>query len=75
MVFVWVLVPAFLIAVVVWFVSYRNRKPNSLEAGLRDFRRGLDALDPANDPLKRRSDARGVSGADALDDPNPNNRR
>lgn len=52
-VLVWLIVP---VLVVIAFVSvkvYRDRKPTSLEAGMRDFRRGLNALDPANDPLKR----------------------
>lgn len=35
------------------YLFYRRRKPTSLEKGLTNFRRGLDALDPANDPLKR----------------------
>ena len=35
------------------YLFFRRRKPASLEDGLSNFRRGLDALDPANDPLKR----------------------
>jgi hypothetical protein len=35
------------------YLFFRRRKPVSLEDGLSNFRRGLDALDPANDPLKR----------------------
>ncbi len=35
------------------YLFYRRRKPASLEKGLTNFRKGLDALDPANDPLKR----------------------
>jgi hypothetical protein len=35
------------------YLFFRRRKPTSLEDGLSNFRRGLDALDPANDPLKR----------------------
>ncbi len=35
------------------FLFFRRRKPASLEEGLSNFRKGLDALDPANDPLKR----------------------
>ncbi len=35
------------------YLFYRRRRPASLEKGLTNFRKGLDALDPANDPLKR----------------------
>jgi hypothetical protein len=75
MVFVWVLVPVVTVVGLILFVSYRNRKPNSLEAGLRDFRRGLDALDPANDPLKRKADGRNGAAPDANRDRKPGKRR
>jgi hypothetical protein len=35
------------------YLFFRRRRPASLEEGLSNFRKGLDALDPANDPLKR----------------------
>jgi uncharacterized membrane protein YdjX (TVP38/TMEM64 family) len=35
------------------YLFYRRRQPESMEKGLTNFRKGLDALDPANDPLKR----------------------
>lgn len=38
---------------VITFISLRRRRPASMEEGLNRFRQGLDALDPANDPLKR----------------------
>ena len=38
------------------YLVLRRRKPASLEDGLTNFRRGLEALDPANDPLKRSND-------------------
>lgn len=62
---VWLLIVAGVAIAAVSVLVYRNRKPNSLEAGLRDFRRGLDALDPANDPLRRNR----VDGQNVNDDP------
>ena len=34
-------------------IAWRGRRAPSMDAGLREFRRGLQALDPANDPLAR----------------------
>jgi hypothetical protein len=34
-------------------LNYRQRRPKSLEAGIREFERGLRALDPAADPRRR----------------------
>ncbi len=31
----------------------RHRRPPSMDAGMREFQRGLHALDPANDPHQR----------------------
>jgi hypothetical protein len=70
MVLVWILVPLVILIVVLSINAFRNRRPSSLEAGMRDFRRGLEALDPANDPLRRgRSDDRGGSGTTSSVDP------
>lgn len=52
-VLVWLIVPVLLVVALVSLKVWRDRRPTSLEAGLREFRRGLDALDPANDPLRR----------------------
>jgi FtsZ-interacting cell division protein ZipA len=48
-----VLVIVVLAAIVVgamWLV--REREKTSIESTMRDFQRGLEALDPENDPLK-----------------------
>jgi hypothetical protein len=48
-----VLVVAALAAIVVgvmWLL--REREKTSIESTMRDFQRGLEALDPENDPLK-----------------------
>ncbi len=70
MVLVWILVPLVVLIIVLSINAFRNRRPSSLEAGMRDFRRGLEALDPANDPLRRgRSDSRGSSSGTSHLDP------
>ena len=40
------------------YVVLRGRRPDSIEDNLRNFQRGLDALDPANDPLRERERTR-----------------
>ena len=35
------------------WIAWRGRRSPSMRAGMRDFRKRLDALDPANDPLAR----------------------
>ena len=57
-VLVWLIVPVLVIISVVSAKVWRERRPSSLEAHMREFKRGLDALDPANDPLKRAKAAR-----------------
>lgn len=77
--FLWVLALVTVTVLMLAFSVYRRRRPSSLEAGLRDFRRGLDALDPANDPMRRnRTDARGTGreqDPNAGEDPRPDGRR
>lgn len=54
---VWLALPVLVGVTVLAFVAYRSgktRRPGSMEAEMRQFRRGLDALDPANDPMRRR---------------------
>ena len=34
-------------------LTYRQRRPKSMEAGIREFERGLRALDPTLDPRRR----------------------
>jgi predicted negative regulator of RcsB-dependent stress response len=40
-------------ALMVGFRMYRDRTATSMEETMRQFQRGLDALDPSNDPLTR----------------------
>ena len=42
-------------------LNYRQRRPKSLEAGIREFERGLRALDPAADPRRRHPGPRDTS--------------
>jgi HAMP domain-containing protein len=57
-----ILVLAALIGIVVGgiiaYAMLRRRRPQSIEDNLRNFRRGLDALDPAKDPLRERERVR-----------------
>lgn len=56
-VLVWLLVPVLIGVAAIAFVALRNARSGragSMEDEMRQFRRGLDALDPANDPLRRR---------------------
>lgn len=57
-VLVWLIVPALVVIALISVKVWRERRPRSIEAGLREFQRGLDALDPANDPLRRRAGVR-----------------
>lgn len=47
-------------AVATMILVARHRKPQSMDAGMREFRRGLDALDPANDPHQRATGGRAI---------------
>ena len=53
MTFVLVAVGGIVLGGVIALLVLRRRRPASLEKGLTNFQRGLEALDPANDPLKR----------------------
>ena len=57
-VLIYLVAPLVLAVLVIGGRAYRRRRPSSIEANLRQFRRGLDALDPANDPLRRQADRR-----------------
>ncbi len=59
-VLVWLALPVLIGVTIAAFVAYRSgrlRRPGSIEDEMRQFRRGLDALDPANDPMRRRDNA------------------
>ena len=54
----WLLVPVLIGVAAIAFVAFRNARSGragSMEDEMRQFRRGLDALDPANDPLRKRA--------------------
>lgn len=56
-VLVWLAIPALVGIAAISILAYRGgklRRPGSIEDDMRQFRRGLDALDPANDPMRRR---------------------
>ena len=60
-VLVWLLIPLLIGAAIAAYAAYRSgrlRRPGSIEDEMKQFRRGLDALDPANDPLRRRQEQR-----------------
>ena len=57
-VLVWLIVPALVVIALISVKVWRERRPRSIEAGLREFQRGLDALDPSNDPVRRRNPVR-----------------
>jgi hypothetical protein len=53
-------------ALMVGLRMYRDRNATSMEGTMRQFQRGLEALDPSNDPLAR-SDTRPSSRRSAND--------
>jgi hypothetical protein len=61
-------------ALMVGFRMYRDRNATSMEGTMRQFQRGLEALDPSNDPLARpesRTTLRRATSnlANGIDDP------
>jgi hypothetical protein len=57
-VLLYLIVPILLAALVIGFNVWRNRRPTSLEASMREFQEGLDALDPKNSTAHRRNSPR-----------------
>ena len=53
---VYLIVPLAVFAFVVSVWVWRQRRPTSMDASLREFRRGLDALKPDPDEPPRSSD-------------------
>lgn len=45
-VLLYLLVPVLIAGLVIGFNVYRNRRPTSMEAGMKEFQAGLDALNP-----------------------------
>ena len=58
MVLLFLVVPIAVAALLIGLNVYRNRRPTSIEAGMREFQRGLEALDPERDRRAGRSDDR-----------------
>jgi hypothetical protein len=52
-VLLFLLIPGVVAAVVIGINAWRQRRPRSIEAGMRQFREGLDALDPKRTPISR----------------------
>ena len=55
-VLLFLVVPILVAAVVIGVNVYRNRRPSSIEASMREFQRGLEALDPDRDRRSGRPD-------------------
>jgi hypothetical protein len=55
-VLLFLLIPITVAAVVIGINVWRQRRPRSIEAGMRQFRAGLDALDPKRTPLSRKGE-------------------
>ncbi len=45
-VLLYLLVPVLVAGLVIGLNVYRNRRPTSMEAGMKEFQAGLDALNP-----------------------------
>jgi hypothetical protein len=60
-------------ALMVGFRMYRDRNATSMEETMRQFQRGLNALDPSNDPLARAdtrpTTRRGLPGSNRQQNP------
>jgi hypothetical protein len=54
-VLLYLIVPVLLAGILIGFNVWRNRRPTSLEAGMREFQEGLNALDPQKSTARRRS--------------------
>jgi hypothetical protein len=50
-VLLYLLVPVIIAAMVIGLNVWRQRRPRSIEASVREFRDGLDALDPVKSPM------------------------
>jgi hypothetical protein len=46
-------VPVMVAGVLIGINVWRQRRPRSIEASMRQFREGLDALDPARTPVSK----------------------
>jgi hypothetical protein len=55
-VLLYLLVPVLVAGAVIGFNVYRNRRPTSIEAGMKEFQQGLDALNP--ETSRRSGDSR-----------------
>ncbi len=66
-------------ALMVGLRMYRDRNATSMEETMRQFQRGLEALDPSNDPLARpdtrHTPRRSTPGTTGQHDPGSNGNR
>jgi hypothetical protein len=58
------LVPILIAAAIIGLNVWRQRRPRSIEASVREFRDGLDALDPANATKLRQRPTQGANRAE-----------
>jgi hypothetical protein len=59
-VLLYLIVPALVAAIVIGLRVWRQRRPSSIEASLREFRDGLDALDPKKSGNRKERDAKDI---------------
>jgi hypothetical protein len=50
----YLLIPIALAGIVLGIRAYGQRRPKSIEDSLKEFQRGLDALDPNNEAQRRK---------------------